>query len=163
MDLSFLDELGESKNEYEDAKLNLSDKMLIEYLDILVERNQMMEDFKSEILNLYLNKKISKKLLFENINNSISAANKIVLKILSLDDSVFKLKNEEYEYIGAIPKLPNSFFDINPNSGKVSYSFAMMLVSKLKERNITLGEIISLSDCLDFKVARIVNWERISE
>jgi len=122
-----------------------------------------MEEFKSEIFNLYLNKKISNEVLFENINRSIEAHNNIPIRVTGIDETAFKLKNDTTEYVGEISKLPESKRDINPNSGRVSYNFTIALVNILKQRATIIGEIIQLSDCLDFKVLRVIELKRLDK
>ena len=86
----------------------------------------------------------------------------VELKVLSIDESAFNIKNDTLEYVGEIPKMPGQNEIINPNSGMVSYTFAKVLCQRLQFRKIRLGEIISLSDCLDFKVYRIFNFEQLN-
>ena len=61
------------------------------------------------------------------------------LKILSVDESVFKLKNDVLEYIGAIDRMPNDSYILSPNRGKVSYSFAKELFKQLFLSVVKLG------------------------
>ena len=161
MKWSFLDKLGEPKESYTEIKVGGNDLRVAEYLDILVARNQMMQDFKDEILNLYLSKKISISTLNSNIATSVNAHNGLKIKVLSIDETAFKERGDKLEYVGAIPKLPENKQTLNPSSGKVSYNFAKMLCDKLSERVMLLGEIIQLSDILDFKVLRIINLQRL--
>ena len=55
----FLNDLGESKSNFNTIKTSEKERLLIEYLEILVSRGLMMEDFKSELINLHFNKKIN--------------------------------------------------------------------------------------------------------
>lgn len=159
----FLNNLGESKNNFNSLNVNKILKNKIEYLDILRNRNLMMEDFKNEILDLLLNKNISDDIFIREVKKSIDAHNEIELKLLSLDESEFKLKNDDLEYIGAIDRMPDDTCFLSPNRGKVSYSFAKKLFDHLKGRRIKLKEIIALSDSLDFKILKIFNVEQITK
>jgi hypothetical protein len=159
----FLNNIGESKNNFKDINVNKDLKKIIEYLEILRNRNLMNEDFKNEVLDLLVNKKISIEIFYREIQKSIDAFKEIELKILSVDESVFKLKNEELEYIGAIDRMPNDSYILSPNRGKVSFSFANELYKQLKGRRMKLGELISMSDSLDFKVIKIFNVEQLTK
>jgi hypothetical protein len=159
----FLNSIGESKNNFKDINVNKDLKKIIEYLEILRNRNLMNEDFKNEVLDLLVNEKISNEIFYREIQKSIDAFKEIELKILSVDESVFKLKNDELEYIGAIDRMPNDSYILSPNRGKVSYSFAKELFKQLKGRRIKLGELISMSDSLDFKVIKIFNVEQLTK
>lgn len=57
----FLNNLGESKSNFNTRKTNKEEDEIVTYLEILRNRGLMTEDFKTEILTLYLNKKIDKK------------------------------------------------------------------------------------------------------
>ena len=120
-------------------------------------------DFKNEILDLIVNKNISDEIFIREVQKSIDAFKEMELKILSVDESVFKLKNDVLEYIGAIDRMPNDSYILSPNRGKVSYSFAKELYNQLKGRRIGLGELISMSDSLDFKVLKIFNVEQLTK
>ena len=159
----FLNSIGESKDNFEFLNVNKDLKNKIEFLEILRNRNLMMEDFKNEILDLLVNKNISDEIFIREVQKSIDAFKEMELKILSVDESVFKLKNDVFEYIGAIDRMPNDSYILSPNRGKVSYSFAKELFNQLKGRRIRLGELISMSDSLDFKVLKIFNVEQLTK
>ena len=59
--------------------------------------------------------------------------------------------------------MPNDSSILSTNRGKVSYLFATELFNHLKGRRIKLGEIIALSDSLDFKVLKIFNVEQLNK
>ncbi len=159
----FLDILGESKNSFIDANLSSDEKEIIIFLDILVARQLMSEQFKNELIELYLNKKINFKSLEDNISKSIILYQNVELKVISIDESAFNLKDDTLEYVGIIPKMPGHNEIININSGKVSYNFAKILCQRLQFRKIKLGEIIALSDCFDFNVYRIFDFEQLTK
>jgi hypothetical protein len=159
----FLEALGESKNGFIDANLSGDDKEVIIILDILVARQLMSEKFKNELIELYLNKKINYKNLEQNISKSIKLYQNVELKVLSIDESAFNLKDDTMEYVGIIPKMLGQNEIINLNSGMVSYNFAKILCQRLQFRKIKLGEIIALSDCFDFNVYRIFNFEQLTK
>ena len=159
----FLNSIGESKDNFEFLNVNKDLKNKIEFLEILRNRNLMMEDFKNEILDLLVNKNISDEIFIREVQKSIDAFKEMELKILSVDESVFKLKNDVLEYIGAIDRMPNDSYILSPNRGKVSYSFAKELFNQLKGRRIRLGELISMSVSLDFKVLKIFNVEQLTK
>jgi hypothetical protein len=60
-------------------------------------------------------------------------------------------------------KQENKHSNISIECGKTTYTFAKVLCHRLQFRKIRLGEIISLSDCLDFKVYRIFNFEQLNK
>ena len=64
---NFLTKLGESKSDYEvvNVEKDVKDKML--YLEILVNRNLMQAEFKEQLVDYYLNKKITESKFFENV------------------------------------------------------------------------------------------------
>lgn len=156
----FLDNIGDSKNKYDEVYVDNSIKPQIDLLEILQNRNLMLEDFKNEILSLFINKKINKELLYQNIRKSIDAHEKIKIKIISVDENEFKNKNDTLEYIGAIDRMPNDiFYTNNKERGKVSYNFAISLYEHLKGRILTIKEVCDLSDALDFKILKVYNIE----
>ena len=158
----FLKQLGESKDQYEVVNVGKDVEEKLQFLEILVNRNLMDNNFKEELLSLYINKKISDKIFGENIQNSISIAEKIEFRIISIDDELFKNKNDEFEYIGAIDRILNDKKgQISSNKGKVSYSFVNQLFVHLKDKVLTVKEINSLSDALDFDVFKVLNIEQI--
>jgi hypothetical protein len=158
----FLDSLGESKNNFREVNIGKDKNEIVVLLDTLIARQLMSEDFKNELLDLYLNNKIDRNKLEQNIEKSIKTYQSVELQVLSVDETAFKHKDDTLEYVGTIPKMPGQKDIINPNSGKVSYNFANVLCQRLKYRNIKLGEIIALSDCLDFKVWRIFDFKQLS-
>jgi len=159
----FLNSIGESEDNFKNFNVNKDLKKIIEYLEILRNRNLMNEDFKNEVLDLLVNKNISNEIFYREVQKSINAFKEMELKILLVDESVFKLKNDELEYIGAIDRMPNDSYILSPNRGKVSYSFAKELFKQLKGRRIKLGELILMSDSLDFKVLKIFIVEQITK
>lgn len=156
----FLTKLGESKNDYEvvDVEKDVKDKML--YLEILVNRNLMQREFKEQIVELYINKKVSESQFFENVQKSIRVLEKAEFKIISVDDDMFKFKNDKPEYVGTIDRMPDDKIQLLPNTGKVSFSFIKQLFDHLKYRTLTLKEINALSDLLDFKFLKVFNVEQ---
>ena len=159
----FLNDIGESKNNFKTLNVGKKLKNKIEFLEILINRNLMMEDFKNEILDLLINKKISDEIFFREVRKSITNFNEVELKLLSIDESEFKFKNDELEYIGAIDRMPDDSYILSSNRGKVSYSFAKELFNHLKGRRIKLREIIAMSDSLDFKVIKVFNVEQLTK
>lgn len=156
----FLTKLGESKNDYEVVNIEKDTKDKIEYLEILVSRNLIQEEFKEQLLNYYLSKKITEDIFFENVQKSIRVLEKAEFKIISIDEDMFKLKNDKPEYVGTIDKMPDNKTQLFPDTGKVSYSFAKQLYEHLKYRTVTLKEINALSDLLDFKLFKVFNVEQ---
>lgn len=156
----FLNEIGNSKDDYEFINVDNDTKDKVEYLEILISRNLIQEDFKNELLNYYLNKKITEKQFFENIQKSIRILEKAEFKILSLDEEMFKLKNDKKEYVGCINKMPNVKNQLLPDTGKLSYLFAKHLYDHFKNRILTLKEINALSDLLEIKLFKIFNVEQ---
>ena len=63
------------------------------------------KNFKTELLTLFFNKKIDKKAFHENINMSVKGHEAIEYKLTSVDESMFKLKDNRKEYIGSIDRL----------------------------------------------------------
>ena len=156
----FLTKLGESKNDYEvvNVEKDIKDKML--YLEILVNRNLMQGEFKEQLVDYYLNKKITESKFFENVQKSILVLEKAEFKIISVDEDMFKLKNDKPEYVGTIDRMPDDKTQLLPNTGKVSYSFIKQLFEHLKYRTLSLKEINALSDLLDFKFLKVFNVEQ---
>ncbi len=156
----FLKKLGESKNNYEiiNVEKDVEDKLM--YLEILVSRNLMQEDFKNELANYYLNKKISESKFFENVQKSIRVHEKAEFKIKSIDEDMFKLKNDTLEYVGSIDRMPDDKTQLLPNCGKVSFLLTKQLFEHLKYRTLTLKEINAFSDLLDFKFFKVFNVEQ---
>lgn len=156
----FLTKLGESKNDYEvvNVEKDIKDKML--YLEILVNRNLMQKEFKEQLVDYYLGKKITESKFFENVQKSILVLEKAEFKIISVDEDMFKLKNEKPEYVGTIDRMPDDKTQLLPNTGKVSYLFIKQLFEHLKHRTMTLKEINALSDLLDFKFFKVFNVEQ---
>ena len=156
----FLNKIGESKSNYEvvNVEKDIKDKML--YLEILVNRNLMQSEFKEQLVDYYINKKITESKFFENVQKSILTLEKAELKIISVDEDMFKLKNGEPEFVGTIDRMPEDKAQVLPNSGKVSYLFIKQLFEHLKHRTMTLKEINALSDLLDFKFLKVFNTEQ---
>lgn len=156
----FLDNMGEPKSNF--FKINtpkgIDDK--IKYLEILKNRNLVMEEFGSELIELLLKKKINEEVFFNNVNKSIKLHNQIVLKIIGIDEGEFKFKNNVLEYVGAIDRMTDDKSTLNTNRGKVSYDFAKSLFEHLKGRRLKLEEINLLSDILDFKILKIFHVEQ---
>lgn len=159
----FLNNLGESKDSFKKTNLENIIKEKIEFMEILINRNLMQEDFKNELIEKYLNKKLSIDEVSMYIQKSINLHNEIELKLKSIDEDEFKLKNDSLEYIGAIDKMPDDTAIIGPNRGKVSYNFVVSLFNHLKGRRLKLGEIIKLSDVLDFKLMKVFNFEQVTK
>ena len=157
----FLTKLGKSKDEYEVVNVedDIKDKML--YLEILVSRNLLQEDFKEQVLDYYLNKKITESKFFENVKKSILVFEKAEFKIISVEEDAFKIKNDKLEYVGSIDRMPDDKIELLANTGKVSYMFVNQLFEHLKYRTLTLKEINALSDLLDFKILKVLNVEQI--
>ena len=163
--LDFLKDLGESKEKYTKLNLEKNIQEKLEYLEILRGRNLMKEDFNNELFNLYLTKKIDEHIFNQNVQKSIEAHEKIELKILSIDEGIFKKKNNELKYIGVIDKMPNDKSgNYSLNRGKASYDFVEILFNNhLKGRVLKLKDINALSDALDFKVLAVFNTERLPD
>lgn len=157
----FLTKLGESKSDYEIINVENELKNKLVYLEILVNRNLMQEDFKIELTNLYVNKKITENKFFENVQKSIDILEKAEFKIKSIDEDMFKLKNNTLEYVGSIDRMPDDKTQLLPNCGKVSFILTKQLFEHLKYRTLTLKEINALSDLLDFKFFKVFNVEQI--
>lgn len=160
--LDFLKTLGNSKDSFEvvDTSKDLNEK--IKYLDILINRHLMAESFKNEIIEFYKSKKINEDKFLENVNKSIAVYERAEVKIVSFDENMFKLKNDIVEYVGEPYRLPIDKFSDTKNTGKVSYTFAKALYEHLRYRNITIGEINTLNDILDFRLFTIMNVEQVS-
>lgn len=158
-DFDFLDNIGESKGLFKKVKVSNKIEEAVKYLEILQNRNLMGEDFKNDLLELMVNKKANSEVILGNINKSIEAHEKIKLKILSIDEEMFKSKNDQLEYVGAIDRMPNDATQLLPNRGKVSYLLVQQIFNVLKNRTVTIKEIINLSDILDFKVLAVFNVE----
>ena len=132
----FLNSIGESKDNFEFLNVNKDLKNKIEFLEILRNRNLMMEDFKNEILDLLVNKNISDEIFIREVQKSIDAFKEMELKILSVDESVFKLKNDVLEYIGAIDRMPKlvetikTFFQFLKLKDKFFEYFIKFIVEK---------------------------------
>lgn len=156
----FLDKFGESKDKYQIVEVGEDVKPKIKYLEILVNRKLMQKDFQEELLNYYLNKKITEAKFYENIQKSISVLEKAEFKIISIEEDIFKQKNEKPEFVGSIDRMPDDKTQLSPNRGKVSYSFTKQFYEHLKYRTMTLKEIISLSDLLDFNFFAVLNVEQ---
>jgi len=156
----FLTKFGESKSDYEvvNVEKDIKDKIL--YLEVLVNRNLMQGEFKEQLVDYYINKKITESKFLENVQKSILVLEKAEFKIKSVDEDMFKLKNDKPEYVGTIDRMPDDKTKLLPDTGKVSYSFTKQLFEHLKYRTLTLKEINALSDLLDFKFLKVFNVEQ---
>jgi hypothetical protein len=156
----FLDKLGNSKKDFSvlNVEKDVNEKIL--YLEILENRHLMQKDFKKQLIDLYLNKKITESKFFENVQKSIRVLETAEFKILSVDEDMFKLKNDVPEYVGEIDRMPNDNTKPQPNRGKVSYVLCMHLFENLKYRILTLKEINALSDILDFNFLKVFNVQQ---
>jgi len=159
----FLNDLGESKSNFKTIKTSEKEELLIEYLEILVSRGLMMGDFESELINLHFNKKINEVALNENIKKSIIAHEAIEYKLVSVDEDMFKKKDNTKEYIGAIDRFPNDKTKLNSERGKISYNFAVCLLEFLKGRIMNVKMMNNLCDVLDCNVKIIFNKEILTE
>ena len=159
----FLNDLGESKSNFNIRKTNKEEDEIVAYLEILQNRGLMMENFKNELLTLFLNKKIDKKAFHENINKSVNAHENIEFKLTSIDESMFKLKDKQKEYIGSIDRLPEDLIKPNSESGKISYDFSLSLFEQLKGRIINVKMMNSLCDALDCNIKSIYNKEFLTD
>jgi DNA-binding Xre family transcriptional regulator len=159
----FLNDLGESKSNFNVIKTSEKEQLLIEYLEILVSRGLMMEDFKSELINLHFNKKINERALNENIEKSIRVHEAIEYKLVSIDEQMFKKRDNTKEYIGAIDRLPNDKTKLNSERGKLSYNFAVSLLEHLKGRTMNVKMMNNLCDALDCDIKIIFNKEILTE
>jgi hypothetical protein len=156
----FLNDMGESKKNYHIIKTSKSFDDKIKYIEILQNRNLIQEKFKNELISLYLNKKISDFDFDQNIQKSIRIHEKAELKIISIDEDMFKLKNEQKEYVGAIDRIPDNKSNNLLEYGKVSYLFVKELFNDLKLKTLTLKEINNLSDSLGFSLLKVFNVEQ---
>jgi len=156
----FLSKIGESKSDYEVVNVEKGIKEKLLYLEILVNRNLMQVEFKDQLIDYYLNKKITEIIFFENVQKSILVSEKAEFKLLSVDEEMFKLKNDELEYVGTVDRMPEDKTPSLANSGKVSYSFIIQLFEHLKYRTLTLKEINAISDLLDLKFLVVFNVEQ---
>lgn len=159
----FLDKLGESASNFNVANISKNQTQLVSFLEILVSRGLMMENFKSELLNLFLNKKINTTGLSQNIEKSIQAHESIEYKLTEVDKSMFKKFDTTKEYVGAIDRLPNDFSKLNADRGKVSFQFAEFLFEHLKGRVMNIKLMNNLCDALDFDVKSIFNKEILTK
>ena len=159
----FLNDLGESKSNFNTIKTSEKERLLIEYLEILVCRGLMMEDFKSELINLHFDKKINEVALNENIEKSIIAHEAIEYRLVSVDEDMFKKKDNTKEYIGAIDRLPNDKIKLSSERGKISYNFSVSLLEFLKGRIMNVKMMNNLCDVLDCNVKVIFNKEILTE
>jgi hypothetical protein len=155
----FLDSLGESASNFKSIETSRDDNKLISLLQILESRGLMMEEFKNELLDLYLNKKINLKGVLHNIDRSIKAHEAIEYKLIGVDKSLFKKFDSSKEYVGAIDRLPNDEYKLNADRGKVSFHFAELLLEHLKGRVMNIKLMNNLCDALDFNVKVIFDKE----
>jgi hypothetical protein len=161
-DLSFLDSLGESKDKYKILDFDKDVHEKIKLLDTLCERNLMSNDFKDELIDIYLNKKISNALFYGNVRKSIEQFCGIELQLLSVDENMFKEKSDALVYIGSIPRYPWDNTAISKTNGRISYSLTKHLFDHLKDRVVKLGELVELSDILEVKLIKLFNVKQIT-
>lgn len=161
--LDFMDGLGEQANKFKKVKIDSYLEQRIPFMEILVNRGVMSEDFKNELIEKYIKEKWTKETLETNIQKSINIYESIKLKLVSVDDEIFKHKNDTQEYVGEIDKMPNDPSIYNSNSGKISYNFALSLLDHLKNKEFSLKEINYLSDALDVKIQSVYNKEVITD
>lgn len=161
--LDFFDGLGESADKFKQVKVDSYLQSRISFMEILVNRGVMSDDFKNELIEKYISDKLSKDTFEFNIKRSIDAYEAVKLKFTSVDVDIFKLKNDTLEYVGEIDKMPNEPPIYNPNSGKMSYNFALLLFEHLKNKEISFKEVNYLSDALDVKIQRVYNKELLTD
>jgi len=161
--LDFLDGLGQSADNFKEVKVDSYLQSRISFMEILVNRGVMSDDFKNALIEKYISDKWSKDTLESNIKKSIDGYEAVKLKFISVDVDVFKLKNDTPEYVGEIDKMPNEPPIYNPNSGKMSYNFALSLFEHLKNKEISLKEVNYLSDALDVEIQRVYIKEVLTE
>lgn len=159
----FLDSLGESASSFKIIETSRDDAKVVSLLQILVNRGLMMEDFKNELLDLYLKKKINSNGVFKNIEKSIQAHESIEYKLIEVDKSMFKNFDTTKEYVGAINRLPSDISKLNADRGKVSFQFAEFLFEHLKGRVMNIKLMNNLCDALDFDVKSIFNKDIITK
>jgi hypothetical protein len=159
----FLNDMGDDKSKYKKVEVNKDDQTLIEYLEILVNRGLMTEEFKSELCNLYFDRKIDRKLLYQNIEKSVDAHESIEYKLISVDDEKFKKRNHTKEYVGVIDRLTDDKTKLNSERGKISYEFANQILEHFRGRILNVKIMNSLCDSLDCDVKSIFNKDIITE
>lgn len=157
----FLNNIGESSNSYEVVNIDNKIKDILLYLEILVNRNLMKEDFKNELIEHFVSRKITEKKLNENIQKSILVHEQAEIKLISIDENMFKHKSDEQEYIGTIDRMPFDKTKVLSSRGKASFKFVEHLFRHLKNRVLTLKEVNSFSDLLDFDFLSVFNIEQI--
>lgn len=157
----FLNDIGESSNSYEVVNIDNKIKDILLYLEILVNRNLMKEDFKNELIEHFVSRKITEKKLNENIQKSILVHEQAEIKLISIDENMFKFKSDEQEYIGTIDRMPFDKTKVLSSRGKASFKFVEHLFTHLKNRVLTLKEVNALSDLLDFDFLSVFNIEQI--
>jgi len=160
---NFLDNLGEPASKFNFVNISKDNSNVISYLEILVSRGLMMEDFKTELLDIYFNKKINSKSLTENIERSIQAHELIEYKLISVDKSMFKKYDSSKEYVGAIDRLPNDLTKLSPDRGKISFYFAEALLEHLRGRVMNIKLMNSLCDAMDCDVKSIFNKDILTK
>jgi hypothetical protein len=159
----FLNDLGEDKSKYKKIDTNEEEQSTIEYLEILTNRGLMTEDFKSELYNLYFNKKIDKNTFNQNIQKSINAHEAIEYKITSIDVEMFKKRDNSKEYVGAIDRLPNDNTKLHSERGKISYEFSEKILEHLRGRIMNVKMMNNLCDALDCDVKSIFNKDILTD
>ena len=120
-------------------------------------------DFKNLLIEKYISEKWTKDILESNIKKSLDGYEAVKMKFTSVNVDVFKLKNDTPEYIGEIDKMPSDPTSYNPNSGKMSYNFALSLFEHLKNKEISLKEVNYLSDALDVQIQFVYNKEVLTD
>lgn len=159
----FLENIGSSKDDYKILKHNEDLGSLIEYLDLLVNRNLMAEDFKNILINAYRDKSFSIEAINHNIQKSITTFESIEIKLESIKEELFNGEPEKFIYIGTIDKLIKNKHSIRAlNLGKTNLFFVQQLFKQLKGRILTIKEINSLSDILEFKILNVFNVQQLS-
>jgi len=159
----FLNDLGESKSNFNIRKKNKEEDEIVAYLEILRNRGLMMENFKNEVLTLFLNNKIDKKTFDNNVTKSINVHENIEFTLTSVDESMFKLKDNRNEYVGTIDRLPEDSRKPSSDTGKISYEFALSLFEHLKGKIINVKMLNSLCDALDCNIKSVYHMECLTE
>jgi hypothetical protein len=158
----FLDSMGHSKEKYKTVKTSKSLKEKILLLDNLISRNLMDDSFKETLLDLICNKNMNDYDFNFNVQKSITSYQSLEFKLTSIDESLFKLKGNESEYIGSIERDLNDKRPINSDSGKVSLNFARELFKNLENKIITGNELITMSDIFGFDLFKVFNMDCIN-
>ncbi len=158
----FLNKFGESKENFEIININKNIQEKVELLEILSNRKLVPEDFKSELLNLLVENKINDENFYKNVNKAIDIMEKVTFEVLSIDEDMFKLKNHEYEYVGSLTRMKGNETVSTKNSGKVSYFFLEQIFSNLKNKEVSLKQVNTVSDIFDFDLLSVINVKQIN-